>query len=198
MNKAAHVFLGKYLCAYVKEEAGIMLDRESFLFGCVLPDLCLNFLIKPHVVENYSACLQGRIQNLLSIKQSSVLFGKDYSKNLGIICHYYTDFFCFPHRRDYAGDIVSHVQYEKDLYRYLQSEAVLQAEPMLMPQRRGEASEEMLLGSLKALQEMYLSQCPSFNNDITYCLKACTEALVRITGTSLIEHIDEYELCYPA
>lgn len=198
MNKATHVLLGKHLYAYVKETFGILLDRDSFLLGNVLPDVCLNFLIRPHVLNNYSFCIQSRIQKLLGTKQPSVVFDKSYSKQLGIICHYLSDYFCFPHRQDYVGDIVSHVHYERDLYRYLQRAAILQPEALHISDGYSETDEKLIFSCLIKLQENYIKNEPSFENDITYTLKICAEALVRIISTSLQVRTNKYELCYPA
>jgi len=198
MNKATHVLLGKHLYAYLRDVFGVYLDRESFLLGNVLPDLYLTFLIKPHLFKNYSPCIKSVIQNLLNIKQSSALFGKSYSKQLGIICHYFADFFCYPHRQDYSGDLVAHGNYEKDLYRYLQCDACISPEQLMSSEWQADANERILFSSLSKLQESYLQQDPSFEIDITYSIKACSEALIRITSASLIEQTDEYELCYLA
>lgn len=198
VNKSVHLLLGMHIYAYVKEKYGIYLDRESFLFGNILPDLCLNFMIKPHILENYSTCLQSRIQNLLNSKSASAIFGKRYSRQLGIICHYYADYFCYPHRQDYSGDIVSHVRYEKALNRYLQREVIRPYEQSAILEWHKETDERMLYQNLCTLQKNYLHNDPSFENDIKYSIKACVEVLINISSTSLMAQPHEYELCYPA
>ncbi len=94
MNKASHIFLGKLLCERLKDQYGIFLNSESFLLGNILPDLSPKLLIKQHYLRNYRLYLIKKIQNILDDKQTSAVFGKRYSRNLGIICHYYADFFC--------------------------------------------------------------------------------------------------------
>lgn len=198
MNKSVHLLLGVYINKYVKEKYGIYLDKESFLFGNILPDLCLNFMIRPHTIKNYSYCLQSRIQNLLHNKSASAIYGKNYSRQLGIICHYYADYFCYPHRLDYTGDIVSHIKYERDLKRYLQSELFKPFEQVPIIEWPAVADERMLYHNLCTLQENYLDRVPSFENDVNYSIKACVEVLINISNTALIDQPHEYALCYPA
>jgi len=198
MNKASHVLVGNLLCERLKHEFGVYLNKQSFLLGNILPDINGTFLIKPHLLKNYQLFTKRLIQNTLDEKQTSVFCGKKFSRNLGIICHYYADFFCYPHRPDYTGDIVSHVNYEKDLYRYLQSKTFIGYEQKLISEFQIRADERMLFSSLSALQESYLLKDQSFENDITFCITACLTMLILITKTSLLEQTDGYELCYPA
>jgi hypothetical protein len=119
MNKPTHILIGKYLYGVMKDQYGIVLDRTGFLFGNVLPDLRPSFLTRPHFPEYNISYVKKEIRNLLSKKQKSAYFGRTYSRRLGVICHYYADFFCFAHNRYFTGDIVSHVKYEKDFHRFL-------------------------------------------------------------------------------
>lgn len=198
MNKSSHVLIGRILCTHLKDQYGIVLDTESFLFGCVLPDISCKFLIKPHLLKNYQKQTLKRIQRLLEIRQGSVFFGKKYSRRLGIICHYYADFFCYPHNSKYTGDIISHVNYEKMLYQVLKNGSYIKKQRDHVRHPSGEVDADMIFGYFKEQHDYYERCKPSYDTDITQCILACTEALVLITSTSIIETVNELQLCYPA
>ena len=198
MNKASHVILGNFLCERLKYEYGIHLNKENFLLGNILPDISAKFLIKPHILKNYHMQIKRLIQNMLDEEQTSVFSGKRFSRNLGIICHYYADFFCYPHNSKYTGDIASHFKYERDLFLFLAGGFLKNDEASDVHYPTQEATAEIIFERFKSLHDTYIENMPSFYNDISYSLTACTEALILIISTALIEQMNEYQLCYPA
>lgn len=48
------------------------------------------------------------------------LVGKKASKKIGILCHYYADFFCWAHNPYFEEGLRGHVRYEDGLLRYMQ------------------------------------------------------------------------------
>ena len=197
MNKASHIFLGKLLCERLKDNYGIFLNTGSFLLGNILPDFSPKFLVKPHYLKNYRLYLINKIQNILDDKQTSAVFGKRYSRDLGIICHYYADFFCFPHSPIYTGDLVGHVKYENDLFQYLTGASFQIKEAGSIDCPSGEISADTIFERFTACQNDYIKNQPSFDIDATQSVRACTEALVLIVSTTLIEPFDDCRLCYP-
>ncbi|SHI20172.1 Zinc dependent phospholipase C [Sporobacter termitidis DSM 10068] len=199
MNKSSHILIGRLLCRRLEERHGVFLDRESFLLGSVLPDIGVSFLVRPHILRNYRRHVLKKIENLLTYdKQASAFFGRSFSLELGILCHYYADFLCFPHSSAYTGDIADHVQYEKALYRFLRGaplEDMDAGEAVCLPQG---VTADMIFDRFMALHSSYMAEEPSFFNDASKTIAACSEALVLLTGAVLAEEPGERELLFPA
>ncbi|MEL4106619.1 zinc dependent phospholipase C family protein [Oscillospiraceae bacterium WX1] len=198
MNKTTHLMIGKLLCEQVKQQFGIILHEKSFLFGNILPDIGVKFLIRPHFFNNHRKQLKKRLHNLLQDTQTSVYFGRRYSKNLGIICHYYADFFCYPHQDSYRGDLADHVLYERALLNYLLASRIDIPCCGSVRAFSGDISADGVFDRLLSFQASYALIEPSFQNDMSHALRVCLDALVLITGTVLVEQEDAIELCTPA
>ncbi len=111
MNKRTHIWLGRIVWQFAESALGIRLDRGGFLFGNILPDVCLSFVTRPHTVDHTLGLVNKKIGRLNAIKHGEAYIGRSFSRRLGVICHYYADFFCYPHSRGYAGDLKDHVAY---------------------------------------------------------------------------------------
>lgn len=196
-NKASHIVLGRIIYQRLEHEFDVQLDKECFLLGNILPDIIGSYLVKPHLFKNYHSRIKKRIQKLLNEKKTSAYCGKSFSRKLGVICHYYADFFCHPHNEKYTGDFISHVRYEKELFQYLSRGSFISGEVSYVRLIPEEVNTDFIFGRLSALYDAYIGNKPSFYNDIVFSLKACTEALVFLTSTDDAEQMSEYELCYP-
>jgi hypothetical protein len=182
MTKPSHVLLGRLLCRRLSEEYGIMLDTEGFLLGNILPDIRISFLTRPHFLKNHRKSTVRRIGRILMYdRQTSAYFGRSYSMELGILCHYYADFLCFAHSGAYTGDLLDHVQYERDLHQYLEVRPP-DAADAYVSEPSGEMTAGEIFEQFLDLHESYARMAPSFENDISQSLKACTEALVLLTS----------------
>ena len=196
MNTSSHVLMGRFVYEYVKKKFGIYLDRESFISGNVLPDFRPSFLTRPHYLKNNISYVQKEVQNLLSIKQESAFIGKSYSKHLGIICHYYADFFCFAHNHNSLRDIVPHMKYENGLLQYLQKNHAILNRTDFVPEAEKNIDADMIYHKFNKLHTDYLQANPSYDNDLNYCILACVEAIALITNSSVIEMTDDLQLFY--
>lgn len=190
MNKESHIMIGKILCERLRHDYGICLNKEAFLLGNVLPDFGINFLIKPHLFRNYRHQIKKRIQRLLNAQHSSAMIGKSCSVQLGVICHYYADFFCYVHNGGYSGDVASHVKYEKELCRYLSGMLPFSKEMTSVLFIPDEIDADTIFERLLSTYAAYLDAEPSPHNDVTVSIEACMEALVLITSIS--EQANDY------
>lgn len=182
MNTPSHILVGRFLCQYVKEKFGIRLEKQSFILGNVLPDFRPSFFLRPHYLENNISYVRNEIQNLLNTKQRTASIGKDFSKHIGIICHYYADFFCFAHIKIPHLNLVPHMKYESDLLRYIRDNPVLIKKADFTPEFSEKVSTDMICRQFDKLHVDYLQRAPSCSNDLTYCILACVEAIVLIAG----------------
>lgn len=197
MNKESHMQIGTILCGLLKNNHGIYLEEKAFLFGNVLPDYGVKFLIKPHLLKNYRYQLKKRIQNLLRMQKPTAIIGKSCASQLGIICHYYADFFCHVHNGGYSGDVAAHVKYEKALCRHLAgiNRAALETAPVHIPY--SDIGAEDVLNRFLSAHEAYLKAPASFENDITHTIQTCHEALVLIVHAMTENQPGDYSAAIP-
>ncbi|MDR2596479.1 MAG: zinc dependent phospholipase C family protein [Treponema sp.] len=104
MRLEIHYRIAKKISAEIKE-LGFNLHETSFIFGNFFPDLIHSYFWNRHeypVSRNY---LQKMIERL---KKKPLFF----SFQLGILTHYLSDYFCYPHSRVYDKGIFDHIMYE--------------------------------------------------------------------------------------
>lgn len=178
------------------DEIGIHLHQKSFLFGNILPDIVGSYLIKPHFLDNYQKRIKKRIQKLLSKNGESVDIGRSFSRELGIICHYYADFFCYPHTSRFRGDIASHIRYEKQLFTYLSKGSYARNDSGSILQPTGDIDADIVMKHLKLRCDAYSDISPSFCNDISFAMDACFEVVLLIICAACDERKTDYTLCY--
>ena len=116
MNSLNHILMGAVIYEYIRDKYGIVLDRKSFLKGNTRPDHSVAFL-RPHRLRFCAGMVRKKTNRLCRRWDMS---GKKASKKIGILCHYYADFFCWAHSPRFDDGLREHVRYEDELLRYLQ------------------------------------------------------------------------------
>jgi len=182
MNTFSHIMMGKLLYQYARDNRGINLDAERFILGNVLPDFCPSFLTRPHYLKNCGAYVNKEIQALLGKHQKSAYCGRSDSKKIGMICHYYADFFCHAHSEGFPDDMALHVRYESELHRYFQAHYRELRQMSLSAAPQGGPDAELLWGAFEQLHHAYLAQPPSFECDLTYTVIACLQLMTAVTA----------------
>lgn len=109
---------------------------------------------------------------------------KEYSRRLGVICHYIADFFCYPHSVNFDQGSLSHIYYEYMLHRYLISKLDELKYRQLVCSQGLANCPQAVNESIDELQIEYLGAEPAFSNDIMYTLRMCSEALISIFNCS--------------
>lgn len=114
MDSLSHTRVAKLLLAYVEENCGVAFDEAGFLYGNLKPDLTGTYLTKRHYPSVMYDEIMGRLKDFLEKYTLSDYNGYALSEDLGVICHYLTDFFCYPHNDDiYDRNLLMHYIYEK-------------------------------------------------------------------------------------
>ena len=85
-----HLFIAKVLYQHLSET--VDLDYKAFSYGNIKPDLP-STTRKHHTLDNYleTVCIKAD-----SLKEEEMTV-EDFSEELGEICHYISDFFCYYH-----------------------------------------------------------------------------------------------------
>jgi hypothetical protein len=182
MNTFSHVLLGRMLYRYIKEKTGFHLKSGSFILGNVLPDFNSFYLSKPHYQDSWEPYLRDEISKLAALRQDGESVSREASKRLGIICHFYADFFCHAHTRMFEGGTLVHMKYEWALFRYSRRRYV----PANKKPRQdcpSACTDEICL-NYSLLHRKYLEERPSFEHDMNYSFQACAEAVMLILSTA--------------
>ncbi|WP_101697970.1 zinc dependent phospholipase C family protein [Clostridium minihomine] len=116
MNSPNHVLIGLIVYGYVRDKYGVHLDKASFLKGNTSPDHSLSFL-RPHRMRYCRELMRRKIARMCRSEWEDD--NRRLSKRLGVLCHYYSDFFCLAHNPEFDGSLSEHIQYEQDLLFYM-------------------------------------------------------------------------------
>lgn len=185
MNTYSHALIGNLLCRYLEKVCDIHLDIDEFIMGNIIPDLRKTCVIHPHFMRFSLKYIQREIEALSKKILRSNKIEKEYSLKLGIICHYYTDFFCYAHTKGYKQAILNHKRYEARLCDYLKNRLDTISGINLMPEGDYKKSALEINEKTLELHEEYLKASPSYGKDIYYSLRSCTGAIASLVGCSL-------------
>lgn len=114
MDSLSHTRVAKLLLAHVEERCGVTFDETGFLYGNLKPDLTGTYLTKRHYPSLMYDEVMEKLRTFLQTYIIGSYNGYELSVDLGEICHYLTDFFCYPHNDDiYDRNLLMHYIYEK-------------------------------------------------------------------------------------
>ena len=93
-------------------EKNIKLNKNLFVFGNIAPDLHIGFMKEKHYKK---FCYEKLKENIIKLSQTKMTL-KEFSFNAGIICHYLSDIFCYPHEQEwfcFKGNTKEHLFFEE-------------------------------------------------------------------------------------
>jgi hypothetical protein len=184
MNSFSHIIIGDLILRHISEYHGYELSQDAFIHGNMLPDFRTFYKTKPHEPESWSRYIQLEIAALSRAKNDSMCFGPDFSRRLGVICHFYADFFCFPHSPGFKEGSIRHFQYEWALHRRLRGRAPFLGVTDLRIAATEGLNETQIFAGFQALYQDYIGRKPSFNRDIDYTLRACVDLAAAVLANA--------------
>lgn len=173
MNLFSHITMGRYLYQYFSQNVGLELDEWSFVRWNVLPDIAPSLLKLSHFKKDIYDLVMERAEYLAT--EGERLSVKEFSKQLGILCHFMSDFFCYAHAEYFDGSKIGHLKYEifMQFYGYRRKD-MLHAVNLI-----ANATEQdhglALYEQINELHEQYVSVEPSYGVDFVYSMTACVE-----------------------
>lgn len=174
MNFKSHIIMGNILCETLQTRLNIPLNRSEFIYGNVRPDIYPGFIAR-HTKDKFFAYVKSEIAELAQVNLAkSVNDDKSYSFRLGILCHYLTDFFCYPHNGCFHKSVLAHYIYEKRLCRFLKgrTDTLLGAESAFNKPLTNEAAR--MIANIEERHEEYLQIDHDFTSDVLFALDICT------------------------
>lgn len=111
------------LYEHILENYNVELNYKQLMWGSIAPDLLPKYKLYRHYYENSIDYIILRIAKLIFVNRfldfNSCDFSniRIFSKDIGIISHYLSDFTCLAHsdRWVFPKSLVKHVKYEKEL-----------------------------------------------------------------------------------
>ncbi len=185
MNSFSHSLIGKILLRQLDDRYDIKLDRRAFLYGSVMPDFRKTYKTLPHEARFWEGYLKGEITALARQRRETRRFDRSCSKRLGILCHFYADFFCLAHTDGFNGSTYEHIRYEWDLDRFLRKNADGLYQADLRVRTPAVLSADTIYGDFHSLQTRYAQHKPDFMCDLSFTLRACAGAMTAIADSSL-------------
>lgn len=114
MNRKCHITMAESIWELMHFKHGIVLDRDTFVYGNTKPDRTLAFFFTRHTIQDTFAMVVKEIYALANFNRNPSFSFKEFSFRLGLLCHYITDYFCFPHNSVFQGNLREHMRYEKE------------------------------------------------------------------------------------
>ncbi len=189
MDSLSHTRVAKLLLAYVQENCGVTFDETGFFYGNLKPDLTGTYLTKRHYPSVMYEEVMGKLQSFLEKYSIGDVNGYELSVDLGEICHYLTDFFCYPHNDDiYDRNLLMHYIYEKRIFvklrhRLTQERFNSWADPVVPV-----CSFEALENRIDRLHHRYkyytVHHC--IENDLQYITQAVTILLLSVVQIAYV------------
>lgn len=125
MMSVTHAIYARKIAEHIRLMYGINLKRYSLIYGSIKPDVSVLFSGAPHYINK---SLDGLCQNaellIESTNNVNEIETRAFSRELGVILHFITDYFCRAHN-DINGrkhpTNYSHVLYEQKFQNKLKT-----------------------------------------------------------------------------
>ncbi|PKM74071.1 MAG: hypothetical protein CVU91_03235 [Firmicutes bacterium HGW-Firmicutes-16] len=184
MKATSHFAVAHLLYASLQKR-GIFLNRTAFVYGNIMPDQTPAMWFAPHFGK---VCARKSSEILTELSSSPVInsgrVGAEYSKQLGVMCHYLCDYFCFAHNEDFQGGVKQHMAYEIELDTYLRKNCleILDMDGV-SPIQSFSGTEELIAYNETSKCE-YLDIGYSLERDLSYAFDACILSIVNVVAIS--------------
>ena len=164
MNFLTHIMFSRTLYRHLSQKMD--LDQKAFFYGNIKPDLSPQCFRNPHILENYLFPVYYDSNRLISQNPPS----KEFSVELGVICHHICDFFCYCHlNHTIYHKLFYHLFYEIRLHLVFCS--MVARKKINLKSGRKKPDENIASMVLKMRKE-YMSKQRIMSKDIEYALQA--------------------------
>jgi len=174
MNIITHVRLSRMITRVAKENFAISIKPLAFSFGCIKPDLMLSFRNVPHCQSQAMSLLTDELEKLMSSLDEGI-DPHELSIQLGVVCHYLTDFFCFVHSENFKGGKIYHAFYE--LRQIFFAKRRIFTNTLFRKSKISIATKEFI----ESMCKMYNEMPPSSNMDVYYSFTVCVSVIGLLT-----------------
>ena len=195
MKSTSHFAMGHLLYASLQAH-GVHLNRIAFVYGNIAPDYAPHLLFPAHFGKVCTRAVDDIARELTELPLGgSGRVNAEYSKHLGIMCHFICDYFCFAHNKGFPGGIKQHSSYENRLDAYLRrccvklfdKETASSVSFFDLEAKKDVPLSGSVYGLMEDIEEQkseYLSLCSALRNDLSFSFDACMRAIMSIVAIS--------------
>nr|WP_314277877.1 zinc dependent phospholipase C family protein [uncultured Peptostreptococcus sp.] len=120
MMMKSHIIISKSLLENTDASKQFFFDRKNFIYGNIKPDIVPRYKIRKHYLDESYDMVKNKINFLSSLNLDNLekyFTRASLSQEIGVICHFLTDFFCLAHseRWEFKHSMKIHIQYELNL-----------------------------------------------------------------------------------
>ena len=186
MNLFSHITMGRYLYAYFTENMNLKLDKGTFVRWNFLPEVAPSLLKLSHFKKDIYDLVMEKADYLA--REGENMSTEEFSKQLGILCHFMSDFFCYAHSENFDGSKIGHLKYEifMQFYGYRRRD-MLHAVDLIS--NAAEIDHSLALyEQINELHEQYSQVAPSYGVDFVFSLTACVDLVIGMTKSLVPAH----------
>lgn len=120
MMMKTHIIISKSLLDNTDDDKKFFLSEKNFTYGNIKPDILSKYKLKKHYMYESYDMVKSKIEFLSSLDLDTLekhYNRAEFSQEMGVICHFLTDFFCVAHseRWEFKHSLKIHVKYESGL-----------------------------------------------------------------------------------
>ena len=177
MNSPNHILIGTIVYEYIKNKYGIVLDRSSFLKGNTCPDHGISFL-RPHRVRYCNRMVRKKTIKLCRADWGRI--NERASKKIGILCHYYSDFFCYAHSSNFTGSLKDHIRYEDEMLHFMYDKYSIFQNIDYIPNVIFSADAMEINNRMRELVRRKVSKQGDYGMELICAIQACAELVLAV------------------
>lgn len=177
MNSPNHILIGTIVYEYIKGKYGIVLDKSSFLKGNTCPDHGISFL-RPHRIKYCNRMVRKKTLKLC--RSDWGIINEKTSKKIGILCHYYSDFFCYAHSPRFPGSIRDHIRYEDEMLQYMNKNFSIFQRIDFIPNQNQQEDAFEINNRMRSLIQEKTSMNGDYGMELVCAIQACAELVLAI------------------
>ena len=201
MNLESHIFISKLVYEETTKVFPIHISKKFFRAGNVFADYSLLVWTHPHYFTVSWDFVAKAIDHATWLGSAEDATSPDLllSFQMGLICHYITDFFCRAHIGSGIGPKREHLQYEDFLDNYRNSIKGRLNETDWLGDFEGWETTQEIKDNLKANVERYRELPASPERDLTMAIENCVKVMVSVIAIRLKQavHRDVFASGFP-
>ena len=171
MRKKSHISLAWYLMNCEGMEA-LGHHKYSFYVGSILPDCVPSFLVRKHTINDSFDVLKKEFEKLVSHFDPNKGADRYFCRHLGVITHYISDYFTFPHNANYPGKLKDHCIYEEELKHEIR--AYVHSPEAVRTRLEGTIhTPEAILEFVQRMHQIYVSMQSAVRRDCEFIISLC-------------------------
>ena len=169
-----HKLLANNILSFANIDMVFLIDEKKFVWGNVKPDYVSKYKLKKHFYDESIDMIVNKINFLASMSVDEIynMYGqKKFSAELGVICHFLCDYFCFAHseRWKFKNALKRHVIYERNLSEL--------AKDFNFSDYRDNTLKIEDVRSFIDTHLSYYEKTEGYNNDLIYAMYICNSVI---------------------